>query len=49
MVKGELDLALVVADIEIESSCFCRMDVKKDKTGVEDSTTEKEEGLCCQK
>jgi tetratricopeptide (TPR) repeat protein len=48
-VKGELELALVVADIEIESSCFCRMDVKQDKTGVEDPTTEKEEGLCCQK
>jgi hypothetical protein len=34
MVKMELDLALAVADIEIESSCFCRLDVKgEDKQG----------------
>jgi hypothetical protein len=29
MIKVELDLALAVADIEIESSCFCRLDVRK--------------------
>jgi len=54
-VKGELELALVVADIEIESSCFCRMDIKKgieevtDKEkvdmGVEGEKTK--EGKCC--
>lgn len=26
-IKTELDLALAVADIKIESSCFCRLDV----------------------
>jgi tetratricopeptide (TPR) repeat protein len=31
MVKMELDLALAVADIEIKSSCFCRLDVKDEE------------------
>jgi len=41
MIKVELDLALAVADIEIESSCFCRLDVMKEKG------TEVEKGTCC--
>lgn len=32
IIKPELDLALAVADIKIESSCFCRMDVRQGPT-----------------
>jgi len=42
LVKGDLDLALAVADIEIESSCFCRMDVKKESKDKGTSL-----GSCC--
>jgi tetratricopeptide (TPR) repeat protein len=40
ILKQDLDLALEVADIEIESSCFCRfrLDVKEE---------EEKEGKCC--
>jgi tetratricopeptide (TPR) repeat protein len=52
-VKGELELALVVADIEIESSCFCRMDVKKgivaagDNEEVDIGVNGDKKGKCC--
>jgi tetratricopeptide (TPR) repeat protein len=45
-VKCELELALVVADIEIESSCFCRMDVKKE-VGVEGVKEGTDQVGCC--
>ena len=45
-VKGELGLALEVADIEIESSCFCRMDVKKEEE-VKVDVNEKAKAGCC--
>lgn len=45
IIKPELDLALAVADIKIESSCFCRLDVKKDLT--ETDVGPKRDGGCC--
>lgn len=44
IIKPELDLALAVADIKIESSCFCRLDVKETEEMEKEVTRD---GSCC--
>lgn len=47
IIKPELDLALAVADIKIESSCFCRLDVKEVKGVKQTESGLTGSGSCC--